>query len=110
MFAAGIFLTGRSGSRVLGWRKPRSSAEALLMPTTSGCPDPDQLELFVLGQVVGAQADLLDEHIAHCSRCLGTLASLPGVDPLVEAMRAAHEDKGCSDLVHVLIRQLKRTS
>ena len=79
------------------------------MPASSGCPDPSQLGQLALGRIHGPEADALEEHVAHCPHCGHTLGSLPGVDPLVEAMRGASETEASyPDLVLLLIRQLKR--
>ena len=79
------------------------------MGVSVACPDSLTLEQFVLGLVQGEQARMLEEHVANCARCGETLAALPGADPLLEAMRQAHqEEETCTAAVRGLIRQIKR--
>jgi hypothetical protein len=79
------------------------------MPGPSVCPEREQLQRLVLGQVPSAQADTLEVHVADCPRCGEVLAQLHAVDALVEDMQArttfAEEDD--RDLVQGLIGRLK---
>ncbi len=79
------------------------------MPTPFVCPDLAQLERLVLGQVFGAEADALDEHVSCCERCGEAVSRQNPVDALVEAMQAhtpavAAVDR---DMVQGLIGRLK---
>src|SRR4051812_2888660 len=54
------------------------------------CPDVNDLEQFLLGQLHEAQADPLGEHLVQCLHCLAAVAALEadGGDSVVRALRA----------------------
>ncbi len=78
------------------------------MVTVPDCPDHGELQQFVLGKLPADRAGAVGEHLAGCPRCVQTLEALPGIDPLVQAMRAARQEQTLPDLVPVLISRLKR--
>ncbi len=56
------------------------------MPTTS-CPQADDLQRFLLGQVSEGQAWHVEEHLRRCGACLDFLNTLRAEDPLTAAFR-----------------------
>jgi hypothetical protein len=60
------------------------------MPSTSPCPDPRELERFLLGLVTlsDAEAERLEQHLTECGTCDRTAESLKGSDPFVEVLRS----------------------
>src|SRR5262245_37212657 len=57
------------------------------MGIESPCPEPSELEQFLLGRVDDSRECLLQEHLAHCDRCAARASSLQAEDDLVVAMR-----------------------
>ena len=57
------------------------------MPQIIGCPDPQALKAFALGEGPSAWEDLA-EHIEACAKCLAALKTLSAEDTLVDAVRA----------------------
>src|SRR5438445_13651324 len=52
------------------------------------CPDELDLREFALGQLTDQQSEQLQEHLAHCARCVEALGALPADDALVESFRS----------------------
>jgi hypothetical protein len=58
------------------------------MQSTSACPERDDLARLLLGQVADAEAEVLEQHMSHCQRCLEKTRSLRlDDDTLLEAIR-----------------------
>ena len=81
-----------------------------MITAAATCPNVETLKRFALGQVAEADLEPLAQHLAQCRRCLEALPSLPGVDSLVEAMRAQNTlgDKPRNTQVDSLIERLKQ--
>ena len=58
------------------------------MIQTSSCPDLPELLHFNLGELADEEAEVLEEHLASCPRCVAMLHDLQPADTLVDAMRA----------------------
>jgi tRNA A-37 threonylcarbamoyl transferase component Bud32 len=56
------------------------------MPSQIACPAAPELEKLVLGTLSHEQVLPLEDHVADCSRCLGTLQTLNLSDTLVELL------------------------
>jgi serine/threonine protein kinase len=59
------------------------------MHPPSPCPEPPDLERFLLGQLAGPAADALEHHLEDCPRCGQTLHTLQAQDTLLSAIRDA---------------------
>ena len=46
------------------------------MPTQHDCPTAEMLNLLLLGQAPAEQAGRLEEHLARCPHCAGTLETI----------------------------------
>ncbi len=75
----------------------------------SACPDLQVLERLVLGQLLTADTQSIEDHVRQCPRCAERLEQVRGEDPLVEALRTTTPpDAVQTDLVRELIPSLKR--
>lgn len=76
------------------------------------CPDRDELERFLLGQVSDLELADIEGHLSHCSSCLRTLEDLHAQDPLIEAFRSqrAARDNQEDEQAESMIRRLQGLS
>ena len=58
------------------------------MPMLAQCPEPEELQRFLLAQLGDAQARSVERHLLECGVCCETARRLTGSDTLVEAMRS----------------------
>jgi WD40 repeat protein len=79
------------------------------MPRTPACPEAQDLQRLLLGELAENDARSLEQHLLACPSCLGTARGLPAEDTLVEAMRnqAAAADRPERELVNDLIGRMK---
>src|SRR5262245_55763690 len=56
------------------------------MPELRECPDVDTLELFLLGRVVGAPADKVEQHVSGCAACSERMTLVSAADALISSM------------------------
>jgi Leucine-rich repeat (LRR) protein len=54
---------------------------------TSPCPEPEQLQRFLLGQLQGAEAEQLEQHLPSCRRCLSISQTFHLCDTFVDLVR-----------------------
>ena len=68
----------------------------------TACPSLDELEHYLLGQVVEAEATRVDDHIAQCPTCLVAAADAErrSTDPLFETVRRVAGETVLSTLLH----------
>src|SRR5262245_8716305 len=59
------------------------------LPTASACPDSEVLQRLVLGRLTETEAGPLEEHLAHCDRCVGVLQGLGSGDALTHGLQEA---------------------
>jgi hypothetical protein len=52
------------------------------------CPQAEDLQRFLLGEMEDADAERLELHLSQCRSCVTTAQGLKASDTLVEAMRA----------------------
>ncbi|HYT91301.1 MAG TPA: protein kinase [Gemmataceae bacterium] len=82
------------------------------MTPAVGCPEPQILKQFVLGQLAEAVAARVEGHILGCETCLLTLRGHRPDDPLVQAMQAAATQREPAELpvekLDALLRNVKQ--
>ena len=80
------------------------------MPRVTTCPQSLVLEQLMLGMLPAGQAEPIEEHVTHCSRCADTLGKLRTRDPLVDAVRGVREKSASGDpeAARAMIPWLKR--
>src|SRR5438067_1258627 len=61
------------------------------MSIAISCPEPRELEEFMLGKVSDATARRIEQHLAECGECSQTVGELKADDTLVAAMREQRE-------------------
>jgi hypothetical protein len=61
------------------------------VPRTSACPDPENLERFLLGHLAGGAAVRLGKHLVRCDACCRLARIIKTPDGLVEELRRARE-------------------
>jgi WD40 repeat protein len=59
-----------------------------MMPPASPCPSGDRLQSFLLGDLPEDEAGPVEEHLAACPDCTGTLEGLRAHDTFTEGVRA----------------------
>jgi hypothetical protein len=79
------------------------------MVATSACPDVQQLQRLLLGELPQDETQTLEEHLSGCSFCLETVRGFTFEDALVEAVRyrPALPDRAEDEAVRRLIERLK---
>jgi serine/threonine protein kinase/WD40 repeat protein len=79
------------------------------MRSPPGCPDQSTLEQILLGKLRGAEAEQWEDHLSHCSLCVGALASLDKEDLLTEHLRRSRGRGGAAknEVIQHLIQHLK---
>jgi hypothetical protein len=72
------------------------------------CPNPDDLQRFLLGRLPETETERLHQHLADCPACLDTLHGLEAKDTLMDAMRASAKPSPGSedDVVEGLVAHL----
>jgi WD40 repeat protein/serine/threonine protein kinase len=58
------------------------------MSTDSPCPTPQELHLFLLGDLDEEAVAAIGRHLAACANCRDALTSMPAEDALIQAVRA----------------------
>jgi WD40 repeat protein/tRNA A-37 threonylcarbamoyl transferase component Bud32 len=58
------------------------------MVANEHCPDREEMQQHLLGQVPEPRASVLDDHLTHCSSCSSVADVSPGGDTFVETVRA----------------------
>jgi anti-sigma factor RsiW len=59
-----------------------------MMIGTAKCPIARQLEAFSSGCLTDDDADVITEHLSHCSRCVAALEQFSPSDTIIDAFRA----------------------
>jgi hypothetical protein len=79
------------------------------MIPSSGCPERQVLERFLLGHISGDEGDRLSDHLQHCARCCEVVTALQSEDTLVQALRGVEHfvQEAGDDVVEGLRRKLK---
>src|SRR4051794_26237063 len=57
------------------------------MSTEPACPDVQDLERLLSGQLAFTDVEAIVRHVEQCGRCVETVESLEAEDPLAEALR-----------------------
>ena len=73
------------------------------------CPDIQDLECLLLGQITGPEGEKLAQHLEVCGRCLAAVQGLRAEDTFVEDARAQGTGvtPADSDVVRALIERLR---
>src|SRR5262249_23185154 len=50
------------------------------------CPDPNTLELFLLGRMVGAVAEAIEHHVSGCAICSDRMTHVCAADGLISSL------------------------
>jgi serine/threonine protein kinase len=64
-------------------------ARELPMNTAPSCPNPADLQRYLLGKLAQGEIAPIEEHLAWCEQCSKTLHTLPAEDTMVTAIRQA---------------------
>jgi hypothetical protein len=78
------------------------------MRPTPECPQPYQLQQFLLGQLPSPEAEQVGEHLPLCPECLSAVATLETEDSLVQALRVLSAPPETDrDMIAGLIRKVQ---
>lgn len=79
------------------------------MPLSPGCPNSEDLQHFLLGQLAAAEVERLAAHVARCGHCVALLGAFQMEDELLKTVTAAAPRVG-QPLDALLENLIERTS